>query len=90
VTTEEHALGVMRAATENGRRIGTDLALVSIDGTELGSYLVPALTTVATPFAAIGAGAVGAVLDPTGTSAGVRVHPMTLVVRRSCGCLAKA
>jgi LacI family transcriptional regulator len=84
--TDEHALGAMRAATEAGRRIGVDLALVSIDGTELGAYLSPALTTVATPFAALGADAVDTVLGPGEIVPTSRLHPVTLTVRRTCGC----
>jgi DNA-binding LacI/PurR family transcriptional regulator len=84
--TDEHALGAMRAATEAGRRIGVDLALVSIDGTELGAYLSPALTTVATPFAALGADAVDTVLGSGDIVPTSRLHPVTLTVRRTCGC----
>jgi LacI family transcriptional regulator len=85
-TTDEHALGVLRAAPESGRRIGDDLALVSIDGTELGGYLTPALTAVATPFAALGTDAVDAVLGPADVAPSVRRRRLTLTVRRSCGC----
>ena len=84
--TDEHALGAMRAATEAGRRIGADLALVGIDGTELGAYLSPALTTVATPFAALGADAVDTVLGAGDIVPTARLHPVTLTVRRTCGC----
>ncbi|MEJ3742959.1 LacI family DNA-binding transcriptional regulator [Actinomycetes bacterium KLBMP 9797] len=91
-TTDEHALGALRAATEAGRRVGDDLALVSIDGTALGAYLTPALTTVAAPFDALGADAIDAVLDaadpadPADPAGSVRRHRLTLTARRSCGC----
>ncbi|GAA3398657.1 LacI family DNA-binding transcriptional regulator [Cryptosporangium minutisporangium] len=85
-TTDEHALGALRAATEVGRRVGDDLALVSIDGTELGAYLVPALTTLTAPFAALGEDAVEVVLDPARAPAIVRRRPFGLAIRRSCGC----
>jgi LacI family transcriptional regulator len=85
-TTDEHALGALRAAAEAGRRVGDDLALVSIDGTALGAYLTPALTAVTTPFDALGADAVDAVLDPSGAALTVRRHPLILTARRSCGC----
>ncbi|MBM0258765.1 LacI family DNA-binding transcriptional regulator [Micromonospora sp. 4G55] len=84
-TTDEHALGALRAATEAGRRVGDDLALVSIDGTELGAYLAPSLTTLAVPFAALGADAVDHVLKPS-PAAHIRRHRLSLVLRRSCGC----
>ncbi|WP_433611427.1 LacI family DNA-binding transcriptional regulator [Dactylosporangium sp. CA-139114] len=85
-TTDEHAVGALRAATEIGRRIGDDLALVSIDGTELAAYLTPALTAVTAPFDTLGADAVDTVLNPSGAGPTVRQHPLTLTVRRSCGC----
>ncbi|MEN3614781.1 LacI family DNA-binding transcriptional regulator [Plantactinospora sp. ZYX-F-223] len=85
-TTDEHALGAMRAAGEAGRRIGDDLALISIDGTELGAFLAPALTTVAVPFADLAASAVDAVLGRPGTTPGPQLHRLNLTVRRSCGC----
>lgn len=85
-TTDEHALGALRAATEAGRRVGHDLALVSIDGTAFGAYLTPALTAVTTPFAAIGADAIDAVLDPSSADLTIRRHPLTLTTRQSCGC----
>ncbi|GAA0246431.1 LacI family DNA-binding transcriptional regulator [Cryptosporangium japonicum] len=81
-TTDEHALGVIRAAAEAGRVLGTDLGLISVDGTELGAYL--GLSAVTTPFAELGVAAVGAVLD----GAPGRTVPMTLVTRSSCGCVA--
>lgn len=85
-TTDEHALGALRAATDAGRRIGDDLALVSIDGTETGAYLNPALTAVTAPFEALGADAVDAALNPSAVVRPVRQHPFTLTVRHSCGC----
>lgn len=84
-TTDEHALGALRAATEAGRRTGDDLALVSIDGTALAAYLTPALTAVTTPFDAIGTDAIDTILNPTSTPT-IRRHPLTLTTRRSCGC----
>ncbi|RSM59486.1 LacI family transcriptional regulator [Actinoplanes sp. ATCC 53533] len=85
-TTDEHALGALRAASETGRRVGEDLALVSIDGTELGAYLAPALTAVTAPFDTLGADAVDAVLSSSGVAPAIRQHQFTLTVRRSCGC----
>jgi DNA-binding LacI/PurR family transcriptional regulator len=82
-TTDEHALGALRAASEAGRRIGDDLALVSIDGTELGAYLTPALTAVTAPFDTLDA---DAVLNSSGVATAIRQHLLTLTVRRSCGC----
>lgn len=85
-TTDELAFGALRAATEAGRTVGGDLALVSIDGTEIGAFTPPGLTTVAFPFRAIGAAAVDRVLTSNAGPAEVEKHPMRLHVRRSCGC----
>lgn len=40
-TTDEHALGAIRAAQSVGREVGPDIALVSIDGTRLTAHLTP-------------------------------------------------
>jgi LacI family transcriptional regulator len=85
-TTDEHALGALRAATETGRRIGHDLALVSIDGTETTAYLNPALTTVTTPFHTLAADAIHTALQFTDATPAIRKHPLTLTIRHSCGC----
>jgi LacI family transcriptional regulator len=88
-TTDEHALGLMRAATDLGRRVGADLAVVSIGGTELAGYLDPPLTAVAQPFGRLGRAAVADLLHlidhPDQPRTGIRL-PMSLVLGRSCGC----
>ena len=43
------AIGVIRAATEQGLKIPDDLAIVVFDDIELASYTIPPLTTIAQP-----------------------------------------
>jgi LacI family transcriptional regulator len=84
-TTDEHALGAIRAAQHDGRRIGTDLALVSIDGTRHTAQLSPPLTVVTVPFSDIGQRAVAMLEQHAGTDSAVRL-PTRLLARASCGC----
>jgi LacI family transcriptional regulator len=87
-TTDEHALGAIRAAGDVGRRIGVDLALMSIDGTRHTARLSPPLTVVAVPFDELGRHAVS-LLGQSPSSAGehtcIRL-PAKLHARASCGC----
>jgi LacI family transcriptional regulator len=84
-TTDEHALGAIRAAQREGRRIGTDLALISIDGTRHTAQLSPPLTVVAVPFTDLGQRAVAMLEHHAGTETAVRL-PTRLLARASCGC----
>ena len=84
-TTDEHALGALRAAQDAGRRIGTDLALVSIDGTRHTAHLSPPLTVVAAPFDDLGRHAVGLLAQRASADAAIRLRA-TLRARASCGC----
>ena len=83
--TDEHALGAIRAAQREGRRIGTDLALIGIDGTRHTAQLGPPLTVVAAPFNDLGQQAVSMLGQRAGPDVAVRL-PTRLVVRASCGC----
>jgi DNA-binding LacI/PurR family transcriptional regulator len=47
--TDELAMGVYRAATQLGLRVGTDLAVAGYGGTDVGEFLDPSLTTVVLP-----------------------------------------
>lgn len=86
-TTDEHALGAVRAASETGRVVGRDLAVISIDGTEQTAYLTPPLTTVALNFRSIADDAVSQLIDGDPGATSISRHPLTLVKRRSCGCM---
>lgn len=89
-TTDEHGLGVVRAAHEAGREIGTDLALITIDGTVQSEYLTPPMTVVRAPFAALGVATVDQLLRQIDGEDPVPVAPLPglLLRRRSCGCAA--
>jgi LacI family transcriptional regulator len=83
--TDEHALGAIRAAQRMGRHIGTDLALVSVDGTRHTGQLSPPLTVVAAPFTDIGRQAVSMLEQGATADVAVRL-PTRLIARASCGC----
>jgi LacI family transcriptional regulator len=86
-TTDEHALGVYRAAAQTQRRIGRSLAVISIDGTNHTQYLTPALTVVAAPFHALATHAVASLVQPQDETTGnVTPLPLQLITRSSCGC----
>ncbi len=57
------AIGLMRALWEHGLRVPDDVSVVGFDDVEGSAYLVPALTTVRQPFAALGEAAVDALLE---------------------------
>lgn len=89
VTSDEQAIGVLRAASELGVRIPDDVALCSFDGIETGEYLIPPLTTMQQPFDDYGRRAVAwlvrQVANPSQGPERV-VLDTALVVRGSCGC----
>jgi DNA-binding LacI/PurR family transcriptional regulator len=57
------AMGLLRAFWERGLRVPDDVSVVGFDDIEGSAYMVPALTTVRQPFAALGLAAMGALLD---------------------------
>lgn len=85
-TTDEHAFGAVRAASEAGRRLGDDLALVSIDGTQIGAYLSPGLTTFAVDVDAIGSAAVDDVHSTRASAPSIRRFAVRPLIRGTCGC----
>lgn len=86
VTSDEQAVGVLRAALELGLRVPQDLAIASFDGIAGSAYPVPALTTVSQPIAALSRAAVELLLAPENPAGRRIVLPTTLVRRGSCGC----
>lgn len=69
-------MGVYQAFAERGIRIPADVAAVSFDGSELATWLRPALTSVAIPYADLGTVAVDMLLNG---SVGMRQLPMPLL-----------
>ncbi|MCX5192866.1 LacI family DNA-binding transcriptional regulator [Streptomyces sp. NBC_00249] len=86
VASDEMAFGVIRALHELGRRVPEDVSVVGVDDIELAEYCTPPLTTVAQPFAQMGALAVAQLLrhlaDPDAVAVPASVEP-ELVVRAS-------
>ncbi len=85
---DQMAFGAMHALASLGLRVPQDVALVGFDGTDLGAYATPALTTIDHPRQDLGRMAADAVLDQLQGQAGppaARVLPVHLKVRQSCG-----
>jgi LacI family transcriptional regulator len=77
------AFGAYQALAEHGLSIPDDVAVVSFDGTELASWLRPQLSSVALPFADLGATAVRVLMSGEAASAGVLHLPMPLMAAAS-------
>ncbi|MFD5315295.1 LacI family DNA-binding transcriptional regulator [Streptomyces sp. NPDC127098] len=78
------AVGALGEVRRQGRRIGTDIALVALDDIELFRELDPPLTVVAHDARALGERAMRLLLDVIdGRPAASQVLPMRLVVRES-------
>ncbi|GAA2780571.1 LacI family DNA-binding transcriptional regulator [Crossiella cryophila] len=86
VTSDEQAVGVLRAALELGLRVPQDLAIASFDGIAGSAYPVPALTTVSQPIAELSRTAVRLLLDAEDPVGKRIVLPVSLLRRGSCGC----
>jgi LacI family transcriptional regulator len=90
-STDDQAIGVLRAARELGLRVPEDLAVAGFDDVAEAAFTDPPLTTVASDRDAMARAAVDLVLDdslrvPGSGTPRVRQFPSELVVRRSCGC----
>jgi LacI family transcriptional regulator len=79
------AFGAMRAATDLGRRVPDELAIVGYDDVPAAAYCHPPLSTVRTFSREMGRLAANRMLDMVGETATPPVQ-IQLVVRRSCGC----
>ena len=89
VTSDEQALGVLRAVRDLGLSCPDDVAIASFDGILGTAYATPALTTMAQPFGDIGRESLTRLLaEMGGAEPEVRqsVLPVTLIRRGSCGC----
>ncbi|GAB3601176.1 LacI family DNA-binding transcriptional regulator [Microbacterium tumbae] len=87
VSSDVQAIGVLQACAELGLRVPEDVALASIDGTDLALRLSPPLTSVRQPLDQMASAAIEALLaiaDDAGPS--TEIVRGNLVVGRSCGC----
>jgi DNA-binding LacI/PurR family transcriptional regulator len=79
------AIGALRVLREAGLRVPQDMALVGFDGTAVGAFTNPALTTVAHQRNAVAIEVLFSILEKGAQAPrNVRV-PITLAVRESCG-----
>ena len=90
-STDDQAIGVMRAARELRIDVPGELAVAGFDDVKEAALTDPPLTTVASDRPAMARAAVDLVLDDGIRVGGtrrdrVRLFPSRLVVRRSCGC----
>jgi LacI family transcriptional regulator len=85
---DEAAIAAMAALRDQGRRVPDDVAIVSIDNTEIAAMIRPALTTVNIPVRDMGEYALRFLLTqrdhPMSLSASM-ILPLELVIRESCG-----
>ena len=81
------ALGVCRGLRESGLRVPDDVAVVGYGNIEVGAYMVPPLTTLATPYEEIAQAAVELMLEQLEGQDELRQITLEtpLVVRESCG-----
>jgi LacI family transcriptional regulator len=87
ITSDEQAVGFLRAVQEAGLRVPEDVAVVSFDGSEEAEYSWPALSTVRQPVQEMAKAGVRAIIgagrdEPPRT----QVFDCELLLRTSCGC----
>jgi LacI family transcriptional regulator len=88
VHNDAMAIGVLSAVAQAGRRVPSDVAVVSCDDMPFAEYLTPALSTVRVPLAETGERAVELLLRSIAgeaVSAEPLLLPVELIVRESCG-----
>ncbi|ENU6470426.1 MULTISPECIES: LacI family DNA-binding transcriptional regulator [Salmonella] len=85
VANDQMALGVMRAITESGLRVATDISLIGYDDTEDSSCYIPPLTTIRQDFAQLGRGSVDRILQIAagGSVSQSQLLPVTLIERKT-------
>ena len=87
VSSDVQAIGLLSRLNSMHLKVPNDVAVVAIDGSEIGGYVVPTLTSVAQSTVRMAREAVRHLIDnPT-----ERIHALfenALIARESCGCLA--
>lgn len=92
-STDDQAIGVLRAARELGVEVPEQLAVVGFDDVKEAALTDPPLTTVASDRQAMARAAVDlAIVDPPERRYAERLRqfPVSLAIRRSCGCATPA
>ena len=85
-SSDQQAIGLLRAIHEQGLRIPDDVAVVSFDGTVESEYCWPPLTVARQPLAQMAAAAID-LMRSSAEAEGRHVQLDTeLVIRNSCGC----
>jgi DNA-binding LacI/PurR family transcriptional regulator len=79
------AVGAIRVLQERGLQIPKDMALVGFDGTALGCFTTPSLTTVSHKKNAVAVEVLFSLLKGDGEAVASQTVPMNLTVRESCG-----
>lgn len=84
VSSDIQAIGVMHACEALGLAVPDDVAIVSVDGTRIGEYARPSLTSLRQPVDEIAKTAVDELLFGSGTTR----HELSgnLFIGSSCGC----
>nr|WP_249220976.1 LacI family DNA-binding transcriptional regulator [Serratia rubidaea] len=85
VGNDQMALGAMRAISEFGLRVATDISLIGYDDTEDSSCYIPPLTTIKQDFPQLGQSSVDRLLQLSHGEAvtGNQLLPVTLVKRKT-------
>lgn len=83
--------GTLRGLRDDGRRVGTDVAVIGFDEFPWSDLLTPAITVVDQHVADIGRAAAARLLEelagePSAPQAAAQLITPTLTVRQSCGC----
>jgi LacI family repressor for deo operon, udp, cdd, tsx, nupC, and nupG len=87
VFNDQMAIGGLHALASLGLRVPADVAVMGFDGTDLGAFSTPELSTIDHPRQELGRLAATSVLDQIEgmTVAALEVLPVRLVARQSCG-----
>ncbi|MFB9476568.1 LacI family DNA-binding transcriptional regulator [Nonomuraea salmonea] len=87
-STDDQAIGAMRAAADLGLRVPDDVAVAGFDGAREAAYTVPGLTTISQPIDEMArhatetlVGAIEEAAEPV-----TKIFSASLVTRGSCGC----
>lgn len=83
--SDRQAIGLLRAAADQGMSVPSDLAIATFDGSAASAYAVPSLTTIQQPIAEMAELAISQLLGAEEVTT-PHVLDVSLVVRRSCGC----